>query len=240
MRGDRYFFRPLQAKKVANKEAKMSTTNASLSVLRKINLMSERKKNALKEPQNGTEKSAMKIMQREEEKAKKSRLQSLLQQQFTARYGSKQASSDINAFIASSVARFVQGRSLAECEIDIQKLEDEIKAAISVMKTGIREKKREEVEIERAKVAKSRDRDREIAALEMDKVKAAEVDPSQWAVLNTLIALSDEDRQRQERELEARKKSKHKQELDQQQQYRLQKQLEKQMEKENSLKAIQK
>jgi hypothetical protein len=224
----------------------MNVTNAtiggkdSLAILRKLNNLSDRKKQALQQtPRNGAQKSALKVMQREEDIAKKSRLQSLLMQQFLGKYGTKQSQSEINVFIKDAIERFIQSaRDLADCERNIAHLEEEIRAGVSVIKSGVRERKQEEIESTRAKEARSRDRN--TRNLDQEKMKAAEVDPNQWAVLNTLISLSDEERQRQERDLEIRKRLKHKEELDRQQQFHQQRIVEQQREKENSLKVIQK
>jgi hypothetical protein len=223
----------------------MSNTHNSLAVLRKLNTMSERKRKSLQHsPNSEAQKSALRIMEREEEKAKKSRLQSLLLQQFIGKYGSKNAKSEINGFINDCINRFIGSKlSLSSCEQRLPELEDEIRTGVDILKSGIREtKQREQLESkQRADTeAKSRNGSAKMG-LDLSNMRpGGDVDTSQWAVLNTLVSLSDEDRQRQERAVEMNKKLKHKEELDKQQQYRQEKAMEKLRDKENSLKTIQK
>jgi hypothetical protein len=85
---------------------------------------------------------ALKLLEKEELTAKKSRLESLLSHQFVGKYGTKSTNSAINAFINSRIHSFVSGyNNIQETEPHLPELEKEIAAQTEEMKKDIKQAK---------------------------------------------------------------------------------------------------
>ena len=113
--------------------------NKGIALLHKLNARSARKSSELKsEPISRTQKAAKKILDREEENAKRSRLQSLLLHQFSSKYGTKQANSEINNYIRETVINYIACQDLSDAEANLQQLENDIKSFGNSLKSSVK------------------------------------------------------------------------------------------------------
>ena len=169
------------------------------------------------------ERLSYKLLKREEMIGKKSRVESVLVQQYVSKYGSKASSSKINAFIRASVQRLLQEAendiitddSLEALEMDIKEYSERIKdeiltqtLPISTSKNAKNQEyssehnpdmtKKRNDSIRRVKSAKKVD----FKSTKDDKNDNNEnnsiIDPNQWSVVSAILALGDEEQKLKE------------------------------------------
>lgn len=150
------------------------------------------------DPKNNVQKTAMKMLKREELNAKRSRLEALLSQQFIAKYGGKRGGgARVNSFIKSTISDFLHhftDMDVAEGMID--NLEAKIRE--------VTQKMREDIAVEKQTAAREQKMRRDQHQLDLQRqgsggnqdlggaFSAMNVEPS-WAVLNALkVAEADE------------------------------------------------
>jgi len=116
--------------------------SSSLVALAKLERNKEARKPVLKKEgslKNFKDKTAFTLLQREEQNGRRSRLESLLKQQFIGKYGSKQPSSSINTFIKSTVTDFVYSyENVSVAESMIESLESQIREITQNMRAKLR------------------------------------------------------------------------------------------------------
>jgi len=120
-----------------------SGNSSSLLALAKLERGKEARKPLLKKEsslKNFKDKTAFALLQREEQNGKRSRLESLLTQQFIGKYGTKQTTSSINNFIKSTVSDFVYSYdNVNVAESMIESLEAQIREITVGMKSKSRD-----------------------------------------------------------------------------------------------------
>lgn len=155
------------------------------------------------------QRTALQLMQREERNAKKSRLEALLQQQFIAKYGSKQSSSAINSIIRSTIAEFLESFvNVSDAEKDIQQLEQLIRVSTSQMKEDLVLRKKMESEQRRREDNEARRRyeeeARQQATIDPTTRVLKELTNTKAPMINAVVSSATEEVER-ERELRQQK-----------------------------------
>ncbi len=174
-----------------------------------LSLVEQKNKPSFKSPRelkNNTQKTAFQLQQKEEVNAKRSRMESLLTQQFIGKYGSKNPKSDINDFIKRTVKQFVNSyESVLQAESMLGSLESQISDIVNNMKQAKKTKKENDALEEQI--------NRQQTTAQAEQLKRSgsgpasrHIDENQWPVINAILALSDEQkRQQEERALHAKK-----------------------------------
>lgn len=196
----------------------MASRTSSLAALAKLEARKDARKPQLKKEAslvNFKDKTAFNLLQREEQNAKKSRLESLLTQQFIGKYGSRQVGSSINNFIKSTVTDFVYSyTSVAIAESMIESLESQIREITANMRTKMQTARQERASEVSAGQGSGNGRDA-TKPVENAKRGAENIDPS-WALLNAVLAQEAEEKERQKAISAERAKAKFRVELDKQ------------------------
>lgn len=165
---------------------------------------------------NTKQAAALQLLQREELNAKRSRLESLLTQQFIGKYGSKQRSSRINQFIRATCSDFVHSyTNMTVAESMVSSLESQIKEITAKMRTEITNLKQEARKIahEKQNGVNFDSKVNKTESFQSSMSQSGNIDPD-WAVLNALKVAEGEERAiREKEEVEARR-AKYRRELD--------------------------
>lgn len=175
---------------------------------------------------NGHQKAAYDILKATEQNAKRSRLECLLIQQYTGKYGSKNINSKINAFIRTTVADFLNSyKNINVAESMLDTLEAQIREICGTMKLEASSKRMEILRAQQTAAAQnntdeadnsaSYNKNGKGSAQNRTKTPTLE-DPNQWSVLNAILALSDEEKERAKQAEIAAKKEKFRKELEKQ------------------------
>lgn len=202
----------------------MSSGNtSSLLALAKLERRKEARKPQLKNASSLTnfkDKTAYALLQREEQNGKRSRLESLLTQQFIGKYGTKQPTSSINNFIKSTVSDFVYSYdNVKVAESMIESLE----AQIREITVGMKSKSAFEKEkMQLGQAASRRGSRQDDGSDNSDSFSGThagnsrpEAQPS-WAMLNAVLAEEAETTELKKREKAEQDKIKFRLELDKQ------------------------
>jgi hypothetical protein len=170
--------------------------------------------------------TAQQLLEREEANARRSRMNSLLTQQFIGKYGSKAPTSRINSFIKATVHDFLHAYSdMNTAESMIDQLEGQIREITENMKGEVNKQR-----------ADSRQAQARAAQLKAEQIKAqaressnqgsrrpssgfnsaqGEIEPS-WAVLNAVMAAEAEVKEQKKQRDAHSRAEKYKLELDKQ------------------------
>lgn len=162
------------------------------------------------------ERLSYKLLQREEMNAKKSRVESLLLQQYTAKYGSKAPASKINTYIKNAVKNLLQesddaqvsDKMLESLEADIREYSEKIKndilsQTLATSTTSGKPKKSDQSgsgttnysglsTVSSNSESDSRARTARTAAGNKAP-ESHDIDPNQWSVVSAILALTDEE-----------------------------------------------
>lgn len=135
---------------------------------------------------------AIQLLQREEEASKKSRLECLLVQQHTAKYGSKNTSSQVNSaikvlvhdFLAENGGDMIDSIALQELDSNVRDISKRLKTEIVAVKqaakqTGVVDSKPSSGGCSQKTVQFSKDNN--------DRQQPA-IDPNQWSVLDAILS----------------------------------------------------
>jgi hypothetical protein len=199
--------------------------STSLLALAAMEKRREAKKPVLKGPGALTshkDKTAFNLMQREELNAKRSRLESLLQQQFIGKYGSKQPASSINSFIKSTVTDFVYSYdSVAVAESMIESLESQIREITAKMREKVLRQNRggakgDAESKEDGGQTQQRRGSGKCGVAAADSFNPANSGDPSWALLNAVLAEEAEAKELKKREQAEEAKKTFRLELDKQ------------------------
>jgi hypothetical protein len=162
---------------------------------------------------NKTQKVALVLLQQEEKNAVRGRLESLLQQQFLRKYGSKKPTSKINAAIVAKIKEFVGSYDdIRKAESAIGLLELQISDTIANMKEEIRA-----TQSARAASKEAASRVPNLGAMpgssQGSRQAGADIDVNNWPVLNAIMLVEAEQKRLKEEELARQKKLKYQEEL---------------------------
>jgi hypothetical protein len=195
---------------------KLQTGRSPFDLVRSINNEEHSKTPTKKGPQaltNKTQKVALHLLQQEEKNAVRSRLESLLQQQFLRKYGSRNPSSQINMAIRANIREFVSSHEdIREAEARIGSLEQTIKETVSAMKSTIMRDKAQRAE---SKSAPQVPRIGSGAAL-LNGHQDADLDANRWPVVNAIMLVEAEQKRLKEEEESRLKKQRYQDELSRQ------------------------
>ena len=208
----------------------MSSRYSSLAALAKLEQRKDARKPQLKKETSLAtfkDKTAFSLLQREEQNAKKSRLESLLTQQFIGKYGSKQSNSPINSFIKSTVTDFVYSyASVAIAESMIESLESQIREITASMrqKLQVARKERATEAAQASSSFSSSSSSSSSSSMQAGNGARGRDDPRQrepvpdpsWALLNAVLAQEAEEKERQKAQSAEQAKLKFRVELDKQ------------------------
>lgn len=184
---------------------------------------------------------ARQILEREESNAKRSRLESMLVQQYVGKFGSRNPNSKVNQVIKNCVRGLLSdyGDDISNAQLDSieRKVREVAQYAKEDILTGIEEEKmqktREEQQIRAERMAKTHN-----SAAQGSVEEERNCELNQWAVVNAMMAINDkEDRQKEQRKLQERKIN-FKKDLDRQVQMREAQQAEIQAKKKQELQAV--
>jgi hypothetical protein len=194
----------------------LQTGRSPFDLVRSINNEQHNKTPTKKGPQaltNKTQKVALHLLQQEEKNAVCSRLESLLQQQFLRKYGSKNPSSQINMAIRSNIKEFLASHEdIREAEARIGYLEQTIKETVSAMKSTIMRNKMQRAE---SKSAPQVPRIGSGAAL-LNGHQDADLDANRWPVVNAIMLVEAEQKRLKEEEDSRLKQQRYQDELSRQ------------------------
>ena len=158
-----------------------------------------------------TQSKAYKLLSQEELKAKRSRLECLLIQQFISKYGAKSSSFHlvIHEMIKREVKKFVNSyENVLEAESMIFSLEAQVHANITAMKTKV---KNDNNEIKKREEQK---RDESSARIRAAEEKSSEINmKSDWPVINAILAAEEEEKKRVEHRVKTEHKMAYQREL---------------------------
>lgn len=166
-----------------------------------------------------TQQLAYELLLQEEDKAKKSRLGCLLIQQYTNRYGTKQANSQINSFIKGTVQDYLgKHQDLRTAESNLDSLESQIREIVETMKIQVRARTNSrKLDSGKSNVQFEEEKDRHGNDNRSNTQTRREIeDPNQWVVVNAILALKQEKEEEEKQRKIREKAAKYKHELDMQ------------------------
>mmetsp|Transcript_702 Transcript_702/g.1212 ORF Transcript_702/g.1212 Transcript_702/m.1212 type:complete len:550 (+) Transcript_702:112-1761(+) len=194
-----------------------------LSPVLKLAEQIELKNAHMKSPEklkNHTQKTALQLYKNEEKRAVRSRLECLLVQQLTKKYGAKNPNSVVNMEIKRIVIDFVTGfDDVRKAEASIGALEAQVKQEIGQMKEKIR---RETSAKQKARAASANMPTIDTGAAASAAQAASQntsgrggidIDEKQWPVINAIMAAAAEEKQEREAAAVRAKRLKYQQEL---------------------------
>lgn len=168
---------------------------------------------------------AKQLLQKEENNAKMSRLESLLVQQYIGKYGSKNPASNVNMTIKRCVRHFLRDNGADNIDnhmIDI--LERKVRELTQVAKDEIITSRQEEQRVKSHEEQRLRNEmKKKNSQAQNVNPNAANVELNQWAVVNALQAINDREDRMAEVRKDQERKSKFKEQLDDQIEMRQQK-----------------
>lgn len=164
------------------------------------------------DPKSKVQKTAMKMLKREELNAKRSRLEALLSQQFIAKYGGKRGGgARVNAFIKSTISDFLHHfTDMDAAESMIDNLEAKIRE--------VTHKMREDIAVEKETAAKESRLQQDRHQLDLQRqnsggnqnssgtTSGVNVEPS-WAMLNALKVAEADEKEKMKAKAEAEKRA---------------------------------
>ena len=173
---------------------------------------------------------AQRLLEREEANARRSRMESLLTQQFIGKYGSKAPSSRINAFIKATVHDFLHSyNNMNVAESMIESLESQIEEITNNMKNEINQvrsdsrqqsqlqRQQEQMQLKLMQQNQNQDKQqnsrRNSGAMTMNA--QGNLEPS-WAMLNAISAAEAEAKEEAKKRLAHERTEKYKKDLDKQ------------------------
>jgi hypothetical protein len=176
--------------------------------------------------------TAQKLLEREETNARRSRMESLLTQQFIGKYGSKAPSSRINSFIKATVHDFVNSyTNMNVAESMVESLEGQIREITDNMKneiTSVRTESRQQEMLKRQQeklqlklnqqANRSNQGSRRPSGQAQVDANGDLIEPS-WAVLNAISAAEAEVKEQQKKQDAVKRAQQYKVELDKQRDY---------------------
>jgi len=176
-------------------------------------------------------KAAFRILQKEEDRATRSRLEILLIQQFTSRYGSKLTVSSVNDYIKRAVSDFLETYSdldVAESMLDTleQTIRENVKGIKKMVKDSMNSTTSDNNSRSNGDVDNNNNLSRSAKTLK---------NPNQWAVLNAIMALNDEEKEKAERRKVQEKQERFKKALEEQRNELKKKQFDEEENKKKSL-----
>lgn len=187
-----------------------------------------------------TQKAALMLLEREETNGKRSRLISLLEHQFVAKYGSKGQKSHINSFIKDTIVDFIDRYvNINDAERHISELESEVRDGAK----RLRDELRGTMMQTRQEAAAAKDRSNPSTALSLSQMKDAgrtaprleDFSGNQWPVINALLTVTEEEQKRKEMQDRMKKKLNFRSALDEQLDHHKQIQEQQRLEKEKIL-----
>lgn len=187
---------------------------------------------------NKTQKVALALLQQEEKNAVRGRLESLLQQQFLRKYGSKNSESQLNNAIRSKIKEFVSSYDdIRKAEAAIGNLESQIKEVASNIKKQI-------VAANKAARAASKEGPK-VPSLGNDlgatnQQNEPEIDANRWPVVNAIMLVEAEEQRKREEEKARLKKQKYQDELARQIELNNQQKMKAKQQREVDLQGVQK
>jgi hypothetical protein len=168
-----------------------------------------------------SKKRAVLLLKAQEVQAQKSRLETLLSQQYIGKFGSKNPKSKLNDIICKAVKDYVrendsiQPETLATLENKLASITSEVKSEILTERRQAADAKREREAREAAIEEAARSRS---ASSPFPPVRGATggVDTKQWSILNAAMMVSDEEKERIKRAALKEQQVKFKLDLDRQ------------------------
>lgn len=166
---------------------------------------------------NPTLRKAKALLQREEAKGKRSRLECLLVQQYIGKYGSKNPTSRVNSIIKTHVHNFLEesGENIDNAAINF--LEMKVREAASAAKVEIvsaREERTKSHEEARRTVKFTKENSQNMSNSNLNTGSFQKnVDLNNWAVVNACLAIKDKDQRQREIDVQRDKKIKYREVL---------------------------
>lgn len=159
--------------------------------------------------------TALAILKSEDFKAKRSRLESVLQQQYIIKYGSKQVNSKINNAIKSEIDFYLNKfENIKGAEANLMKLEEQIKSVTQKLKDD-KEIKNFSVSQESVSVGNTSNNFDMVDPSITNKSKK-EFDAKNWLVFNAIIDVTDEEKHNEKQRENFRRKNQFRKSLDEQ------------------------
>ena len=158
-----------------------------------------------KELKGNKEKQAFTLLKREEIGAKKSRVEYVLVQQYTGKYGSKNSSSSINAYIKSAVQEILSKSEDGKLsEAVLESLEADIRKNTEAMKSQIRQKSADEKSSSKLSTSNSQQISNNAPNNEENfpgDSNLSDFDPNKWSVISSFLLVNDEEKNKREQNL---------------------------------------
>ncbi len=211
----------------------MNVKAIRMNALSRLELSAQKHKPVLKDKDSlkgHKQTTALKLLEREEENARRSRMLSLLTQQYIGKYGSKAPTSRINAFIKATVSDFLNSYSnmtvaesmLESLESQIREITDHMKNDINKQRTDSRQeqlllKQQEQLQLKLAQQQKNQggSGSRRNSESNLGVNANGSLEPT-WAMLNAISAAEAEMKEAKQKELSIQRAKKYKNDLDSQ------------------------
>jgi hypothetical protein len=176
------------------------------------------------ELKNPTQRNALKILEREEQNAKKNRIETLLTHQFLSKYGTKAAQSAINSFIKAKIHSFVNSYAdISQAESDLEKLEVEIRNQTNNIRMEMKESKVTRSDISSYQQEQGNNRNDNSGNRLMNsglqtlrELRESSNPNNQLTLLNAILSVNEEEKKRQDKQAMIAKQMKFKNDLDEQ------------------------
>lgn len=138
---------------------------------------------------NSKQKAAYQLLRREEMKEQKSRLECVLVQQYTCKYGTKQHS-PINVMIKEKVSSFLDSIDIDQAQTKLGNLEASIQDCCTSLRAQLKNHDQNRSEMNNSADTKYRRND------SVSSYKSTELSANDWSVINTIKSLSEEQKAR--------------------------------------------
>lgn len=210
----------------------MNVKAIRMNALSRLELASQKHKPTLKSKDSlkgHKQNTALKLLEREEQNARRSRMLSLLTQQFIGKYGSKAPSSRINAFIKATIADFLNSYSnmtvaesmIESMEVQIKDITDKMKSEINQVRTDSRQEQQLQRQQEQLKLkliaqnkAQASTGSRRPSAGDLAQSASGTFSEPSWAMLNAISAAEAEAKENEKKAKKERAAQQYKLDLD--------------------------
>lgn len=169
----------------------------SLQILQRMDAKSDAqlqsKLKIMKKSSSKSHLAAANILRREDINGKRSRFECLLVQQYTAKYGTKNPNSQINACIKITVQGYLNGfDEMSDAERNLGSLEDELKDVTEALKRNVIQSRSRGPEVSETSNEVMQPRSNSFSKSQSAKeIK----NPNDWVVVNAILAVSDEEKE---------------------------------------------
>jgi len=173
-----------------------------------------------------TQRNALKILEREEQIAKRSRIETLLVHQYITKYGTKVPQSAINSFIKAKIHSYVSSiDDIAKIDSSLGPLEQEIRDHTNRLRLEMKESKvsnhdisqyQQDLQATNGRVNSGGNRLANSGLQTLRELKNSTDPSNQLTLLNAILSVDEEEKKRQEKQTVVAKQMKFRNDLEEQ------------------------